>query len=226
MNVDLPVPGAPLIPTRVAPPVAGINCSRSATASARWSARVDSTSVIARASERRSPARTASTRASGCGSRLTHEREDVRRGLRDVAAGPEHRRHSGRREEFIVGLRDDAADYDDDVTCAFGAKRVNELRHESSVARGLARHTDHVHIVLDRLARRLLRSLEEGTDLDVEAEVGERRRDHLGTAVVAVLTELRHEDARPPTLGPCELFDLGADLLKVLVALVGAAVHA
>ena len=35
MNVDLPAPGAPVMPTRTALPVAGINASSSATASAR-----------------------------------------------------------------------------------------------------------------------------------------------------------------------------------------------
>ena len=58
MKVDLPAPGAPVMPTRTAPPRAGSSSSSSASASARWSARVDSTSVIARASARRSPSTT------------------------------------------------------------------------------------------------------------------------------------------------------------------------
>ena len=64
MNVDLPAPGVPLIPTRTAPPVAGSTASSSGDASARRSGRVDSTSVIDWASARRSPARTRSASAS------------------------------------------------------------------------------------------------------------------------------------------------------------------
>ena len=35
MNVDLPAPGAPVMPTRIALPVAGMSASSSAIASAR-----------------------------------------------------------------------------------------------------------------------------------------------------------------------------------------------
>src|SRR4051794_20536330 len=55
MNVDLPAPGAPLIPMRAAPPVLGISPSSSSLAATRSAARLDSTSVIARASALRSP---------------------------------------------------------------------------------------------------------------------------------------------------------------------------
>ncbi len=57
MKVDLPTPGAPLMPMRTARPASGRTASSTEVASARWSARVDSTSVMARASDRRSPAR-------------------------------------------------------------------------------------------------------------------------------------------------------------------------
>ncbi len=61
MSVDLPEPGTPVMPTRTALPV----CERSSRNSSRerwWSSgRRDSTSVIARASSRRSPPRTPST---------------------------------------------------------------------------------------------------------------------------------------------------------------------
>ena len=55
MKVDFPAPGAPEMPMRVEPPVWGATSDSSASASSRWSARVDSTSVIARANARRSP---------------------------------------------------------------------------------------------------------------------------------------------------------------------------
>ena len=58
MKVDLPAPGGPLMPKRTAPPLSGSRrASRAARRSWSW-ARADSTSVIARASARRSPATT------------------------------------------------------------------------------------------------------------------------------------------------------------------------
>ena len=54
---------------------------------------------------------------------------------------------------------------------------------------------------LDGLAGDLLGRLEQRADVDVEAEVGERRGDHLLAAVVAVLAHLGDEDARPPARG-------------------------
>ena len=52
MKVDLPEPGEPLIPTRIDRPVAGRSASSTRSARAWWSARVDSTSVMALASAR------------------------------------------------------------------------------------------------------------------------------------------------------------------------------
>ena len=66
MKVDLPTPGAPEMPMRMAPPACGARRSSSAPAAAASSARVDSTSVMARASARRSPASRGSTRDSAC----------------------------------------------------------------------------------------------------------------------------------------------------------------
>ena len=77
------------------------------------------------------------------------------------------------------------------------AQLLDELRHERLVAARLRRDADHVHVVLDRLARDLLGRLEERADVDVEAEVGERGGDHLGAAVVAVLADLGDQHARP-----------------------------
>src|ERR1700687_2452462 len=57
MVVDLPTPGAPVIPTRIALPVKGNKTRNNSCASARCAGFFDSTSVIARASAARSPAR-------------------------------------------------------------------------------------------------------------------------------------------------------------------------
>ena len=94
------------------------------------------------------------------------------------------------------------------------------------MARRLARDADHVHVVLDRLARRLLRRLEQRPDVDVEAEVGEGRGDHLEAAVVAVLAELHHQHARAPAVRLGEGLDLAAHGVELVVAVVGAAVDA
>ena len=53
MNVLLPTPGTPLMPSRNALPVCGNNAVSKASAWARWSARVDSSKVIALAMARR-----------------------------------------------------------------------------------------------------------------------------------------------------------------------------
>ena len=58
------------------------------------------------------------------------------------------------------------------------------------------RDADDVHVILDRLAGGLLRRREERADIDIEAEIGESRGDHLLAAVVAVLAHLRDQDAR------------------------------
>src|ERR1700753_1618686 len=63
MNVDLPAPGAPEIPSLIAPPVCGSRPDKRLSALSRSAALVDSTSVMARASERRSPASNAAARS-------------------------------------------------------------------------------------------------------------------------------------------------------------------
>ena len=124
MNVDLPAPGAPLMPTRIAPPVAGSSASSSATASSRWSARVDSTSVIARASARRSPrAHRVGERRSSPSSVTRRGARGPARGSRDAACGmlrarAEDRGHAGVVQEVVVLRRDHAADDHDDVAGA------------------------------------------------------------------------------------------------------------
>ena len=193
---------------------AGSTSASSASASARWSARVDSTSVIARASARRSPAASCSARAAARAPtparavRPRRSRPTISRGGGgDVGAGAEDRGDAGLAELVVVLRRDHAAAHDEDVVAALLAQLRDELGHERLVAGGLARHADDVHVVLDRVARRLLGRLEERADVDVEAEVGERGGDHLGAAVVAVLAELGDEDARAATASAGELVD-------------------
>ena len=155
------------------------------------------------------------------------EAHDLGGRLRDVGARAEDR-GDARLAQLVVVLRGDhAAGHDEDVVATLLAQLGDELGDQRLVAGGLARHADEVHVVLDRVACRLLGRLEERADVDVEAEVGERGGDHLGAAVVAVLTELGDEQARAAAraLGR-ELLDRGAHLVVALVALVRRAVHA
>lgn len=60
MNVDLPTPGTPVMPTRCAFPLCGSSRTSNCWASFAWSVRRDSTRVIARAKVGRWPASTPS----------------------------------------------------------------------------------------------------------------------------------------------------------------------
>src|SRR6202042_3596382 len=60
MKVDLPTPGTPVMPTRLAGPACGSSRVSTYWARTRWSGRLDSTSVIGRAMPARDRARTAS----------------------------------------------------------------------------------------------------------------------------------------------------------------------
>ena len=67
---------------------------------------------------------------------------------------------------------------------------------------GQGRDADDVDVLGDRQRGRFLRRLEQRADLDLEAEIGKGRGDHLLPAVVPVLADLGDEDARrPPVIG-------------------------
>ena len=85
------------------------------------------------------------------------------------------------------------------------------------MAGGLAGDADDVDVVLDRLPRPFLGRLEERPDIDVEADIGERRRDHLGAAIVAVLAELDDQHARPAALVAGETLDFALDALEAVI---------
>ncbi len=128
--------------------------------------------------------------------------------LGDHRARAEDRRGARRVEGVEVLRRDHAADDDQDVVAAECLQLRLQLRHQRQVAgRQRARDADDVHVVLDRLPRRLVGGLEQRADVDVEAEVGERRGDHLLAAVVAVLAHLGDQDARPPAVVALERLD-------------------
>ena len=118
-----------------------------------------------------------------------------------LVPGPKMAADAGGVEGVVVLRRDHPADDHEHVVGAGRRQLVDELGHERHVPGGLARHADHVHVVLDGVAGDLGRRLEERSDVDVEAEVGEGGGDDLGAAVVAVLAHLHDEHAGPAALG-------------------------
>ena len=92
------------------------------------------------------------------------------------------------------------------------------------MAGGLAGGADDVDGVLDGLAGGFLRRREQRADIDVEADIGERRGDHRGAAVVAVLARFDHQHARAAALPGGEGLDVGADAGEFLVVAPGGAV--
>ena len=151
--------------------------------------------------------------------------EHVLGARRDRRAGAVDALDAGFVEEVVVLARDHAADEDDDVVGALRLQRLDDRRHQRLVAGGQRRHADRVDVVLDRLARALLGGLEQRPDVDVEAEVGERRGHHLGAAVVAVLAELGDHHPRAPALLVGERRDLVLELVPAFGTVVGGCIH-
>src|SRR5579862_5143490 len=83
-----------------------------------------------------------------------------------------------------------------------------------------------MHISFDCVLRNLCRRLKKRTDVDVEAEIGKCCRYDLGAAIMAVLSHLGDENARPPPLLARKGFNFAADRSEFVVALVRAAVNA
>src|SRR3954469_16525854 len=119
------------------------------------------------------PANTGRGRASRRQKLLPDQPQYLRRGGRNVRARPEDRADAGFFQEIVILRRDYAAADDEDVVGALLAQRLDSGRDQCRVAGGLAGDADDVNVVLDRLARRLVRGLEQGADIDVEADIGE-----------------------------------------------------
>ena len=107
----------------------------------------------------------------------------------------------GAPERVVVLRRHHAADHDHDVAAAEPFELGLQLGDVGEVGGGERRDADDVHVALDRLPRGFLRRREQRADHDVEAEILERRRDHLLAAVVAVLAGLGDQDARAAAFG-------------------------
>src|SRR5579875_898254 len=203
---------------RRAPAAAALSSCGTATSARR--------SVTSGAARSPTPPRSFSAKASRRLSLPPDEREDLAGGPWDVGAWTVDRADARRAQELVILRRHHAAADDEDVVGSLAAQSLDQCRHQRLVAGGLAGDADHMHVVLDRLPRRLLGRLEERPDIHVEAEIGEGRRDHLGAAVMAVLAELDDEEPRPPPLLLGEGLDLLAHPAEALVALIGRAVDA
>ena len=83
-----------------------------------------------------------------------------------------------------------------------------------------------MHVVLDRLAGRFRRGLEQRAHIHVEADIGKRSGDDLGAPVMPVLAHLADQHARPPALRLRKARDVAADFLEARIALIGRGIHA
>ena len=202
MNVDLPTPGTPLMPMRSAPPVCGSSSASSCCACSRWSARRDSTSVIARATAARRPGphpvgqlaasrsrptssgdfrvsgdQSPSTRSRSCAASRSVSFSSISiAASRDDGAGREDRGRAGRAQRVEVLRRDHPPTTIMMSSRPCSASSSRSSRHQRQVPGGERVDADDVDVGLDRLPRHLGRRLEQRAHVDVEAEVGERGR--------------------------------------------------
>ena len=210
MNVDLPTPGlaADADPDGAAGARAAARRRATSAASAGWSARVDSTRVMARARARRSPARTSATppsrsRQAAFAAGRAGGRAPGAAASGMLVPGPKTAATPAScSKSWSCGGMTPPHDHEDVARPRRRASSSMSCGHERLVAGGLAGHADDVDVVLDGVAGRLGRRLEQRADVDVEAEVGEGGGDDLGAPVVAVLAHLDHEHAGPAALAP------------------------
>ena len=69
-----------------------------------------------------------------------------------------------------------------------------------------------MNVVLGRLARCFLGSLKQWADIHVKTDIGKRRSDYFGTAIMAVLTQFDYQQARAAALLRGEALDFFANL--------------
>src|SRR5574343_755164 len=242
MKVDLPAPGTPEMPIRIALPVCGSNAVSTCWARCWWSARVDSTSVIALASARRWPASTPSTSwrsasdrrlarigASSSFIRLAARLADFFQHALGRILNAGTRAEDGLGTSSVEGIvilrRNHTAGEDDDVVGALRLQRLDDLRHQRLMTGGQRRAADGMDVVFDRLAGSFFRRLEQRSHVDVEAEVGIGGGDHLGAAIVTVLAELGDHDARPAAFFLGEFGNVGLDGFPAFLSSHDTSVH-
>src|SRR6185437_13575899 len=117
-------------------------------------------------------------------------------GVGDHGAGRIDRLGAGLVQRVVILRRHHAADDDHDILAALLLQRGLQFRHRGQMCRRQRRHAEDVDVIFDRLTRRFVGGGEQRSDIDVEADIGKGRCDHLLAAVVAVLADLGDQDAR------------------------------
>ena len=118
---------------------------------------------------------------------------------------------------IIVLGGNNAADNDHDVFPIQVLQFLDQLRQQGLEAEVFGAHTDDVSVVFHGLFGDLARGLEEGADVDVEAQVGEGGGDDLGAAIVSVLTDLGDHHARSASFALLEALDHLVNFCQFLV---------
>src|SRR5438477_131510 len=98
---------------------------------------------------------------------IVAELRDLAGGEGYVGAGTVDRGDAGAHQELVILRRDDAAADHEDVVAAFLAQCLQERRHQRLVAGRLGGDTDHMDVVLHRLARGFLGRLEQRAHVDI-----------------------------------------------------------
>src|SRR5210317_1667127 len=151
IKVDLPTPGTPEMPILRLCPLCGRQRSRSAAACLRCDGWLDSISVMALASARRWPLRSASKSISGTG--VLNGIENRFSTGWDLGSGTKNRGNTLLIERLIIFSWNDAAGEDDNIISTFFGERCFELWNQCQVTSCQRADTDGMNIILDGLTR-------------------------------------------------------------------------
>src|SRR5262245_676 len=194
-SVDLPAPGAPVMPIRALPGKGSSRSSASSSASAsargpgRWSsARLSAAATAARSRCARRTAR------SGRSARLRHDVDDLVHDAREVEVLRRvHARDPGRAQRVRILVGDDAADYDGQIAAARRAQALEHVDHEHAVRAREDREADYVYAFVASGARDLLRRQPDALVDHFDADVSRLHGNLFGAVAVAVQPGLAHE---------------------------------
>lgn len=80
-----------------------------------------------------------------------------------------------------------------------------------------ARDAQHMHIIFHSLAGRFGRGLEKRTDIHIKSDIGIPRRNHFGSTVVPVLSQLGDHDPGLAAFSGCKFPGKIPGFLKLFV---------
>ena len=162
----------------------------------------------------------------GCETPAADQAEDLGRRVRDVGAGAIDRGHAGLAQEIVVLGRDDAA-ATTSMSRALAAASAS-ISWGTRVLWPAAWVETPMTWTSFSIAWRAASSgrLEQGPDIDVEADIGKGGGDHLGAAVMSVLAQLHHQHARPPAAFLGEGGDILLDAAELRIAVIGGTIDA